>query len=151
MDIFKFNALYQILEEEDSEEYYIDEHNRLFKIDNAEAFLLSSCCGLLIKKAKTKSQWIKMAIDEYLEKYLNKRNDTLYLMMADKLMEAFGKEAVDVYLDTFIRFASLDLSLLDEAFTSLDKVYPKTFSEYLRRFLEVRQPACREFVERYLT
>jgi len=72
-------------------------------------------------------------------------------MMADKLFEVFGKEAININLDTFIRFAGLDLSLLDEAFTSLDKVYPKTFSEYLRTYLEARQPLCRSFAEGYST
>jgi len=148
-DFFKFNALFQILGEEDSEEYYADEHDRLFKLDNAEAFLLSSTCGLLIKKAKTKSQWIKMAIDEDMEKCYHNWNEQICTMMADKLSEVFGKEALKIYLNTFIRFAELDLSMLDEAFASLDKVYPKTISEYLRRFLDVRQPLCRAFAEGY--
>jgi hypothetical protein len=60
-----------------------------------------------------------------------------------------GEEAVRIYLDTYSKFATLDVTVLDEALTSLDKVYPKTFSEYLRRFLEIRQPACREFIEGY--
>jgi len=149
MDFFRFNALYQILGEEDSEEYYVDKQDRLFKLDNAEAFMLSSVHGLLTKKAKTKSQWIKMAIDEDMEKYYNNMNKQICTMMADKLLEVFGKDALRVYLDTFIRFAELDLFMLDEAFASLDKVYPKTFSEYLRRFLDVRQPLCRVFAERY--
>jgi hypothetical protein len=146
-DFFRFMALYQILNEEDSEEFYTNEQNRLFKVDNAEAFILSSAYGLLVKKAKTKSQWIKMAIDEELERYLRKTNEQFYPMMADKILEASGKEAMRIYLDTFIKFAELDISVLDEAFTSLDKVYPKTFSEYLRRFLEIRQPICRELAE----
>jgi hypothetical protein len=66
-DYFRFMALFQILNEEDSEEFYMDGENRFFKLDNAEAFMLSITCGLLIKKAKTKSQWVKMAIDEELE------------------------------------------------------------------------------------
>ena len=148
-DFFRFKALYQILNEEDSEEFYLDEQSRLFKIDNAEAFLLSSASAWLIKKAKTKSQWIKMAIDEDMEKYLNKTDEHFYSMMTENISDVFGEEAVGIYLDTFIRFAELDLSVLDEAFISLDKVYPKTFSEYLRRFIEVRQPVCREFAKRY--
>jgi len=148
-DFFRFNALFQILSEEDSEEFYVDEQNRLFKVDNAEAFMLSSTCGLLIKKAKTKSQWIKMAIDEDLEKYYENLNKQICMMLADKISEVFGKEALRIYLDTFIKFAELDLALLEEAFASLDKIYPKTFSEYLRRFLEARQPLCRTFAEGY--
>jgi len=149
-DFIRFSALYQILDEEDSEEYYTDEDGRLFKLDNAEAFLLSCTCNMLIKKAKTKSQWIKMAIDEELEKYINKQNGTFYSMLADKISEVFDSEAVGIYLDTFVRFAELDLSVLDEAFVSLDKVYPKTFSEYLRLYLRARQPLCREFAEKHL-
>ena len=148
-DYFRFKALFQILDEEDSEEFYADEQKRLFKLDNAEAFLLSIVCGLLIKKAKTKSQWVKMSIDEDLEKYLNKSNEQFYSMMADKISKVFGKEAVKIYISTFDEFAELDLSTLDEAFSSLDKVYPKTFSEYLRCYLEIRQVACREFAEGY--
>jgi hypothetical protein len=148
-DFIRFCALYQILDEEDSEEYYTDEQNRLFKLDNAEAFLLSCACSLLIKKAKTKSQWIKMAIDEELEKYLKKQSDTPYGMMADKISEVFGKEAVKIYLDTFVDFAGLELTVLNEAFASLDKVYPKTFSEYLHHYLEARQPICRKFAVGY--
>ena len=65
--------------------------------------------------------------------------------MADKILEVHGNDALKTYLNTFTRFAELDLSVLDEAFASLDRVYPKTFSEYLRRFLEARQSACKEF------
>ena len=150
-DFFRFMALYQILNEEDSEEFYADDQDRLFKLDNAEAFMLSSVFGLLFKKAKTKSQWIKMAIDEELERYLNKINEQFYSLMADDISEKFGKEAFMVYLDTYNSFADLDLSELDEAFTSLGRVYPKTLNEYLRMFLEIRQLACREFVEGYVT
>jgi hypothetical protein len=148
-DFFRFKALFQILGEEDSEEFYADEQGRLFKIDNAEAFMLSAACGLLTKKAKTKSQWVKMAIDEETDKYQNKLNEQFYSMMAERISEVFGREAVRIYLDTYSKFAALDITVLDEAFASLDKVYPKTFSEYLRRFLEIRQPACREFAEGY--
>lgn len=35
---FEFEALFTILNEEDSHEYYIDEHERLFKLDNAASF-----------------------------------------------------------------------------------------------------------------
>jgi len=148
-DFFRFNALFQILGEDDSEEFYTDEQDRVFKLDNAEAFSLSSTYGLLIKKAKTKSQWIKMAMDEELEKYYGNLNKQICRMLADKLLEVFGEKALKIYLDTFIRFSELNLSMLDEAFTSLDKIYPKTFSEYLRRYLEERQPLCRVFIEEY--
>ena len=148
-DFFRFKALFQILNEEDSEEFYTDAQNRLFKLDNVEAFLFSITCGLLIKKAKTKSQWIKMAIDEELVRYASKLNKQYYSMMAKNILDVFGKEAFDIYLETFTKFAELDLSVLDEAFASLDKIYPKTFSEYLHHFLEICQSACREFVEKY--
>ena len=149
-DFFRFNALFQMLGEDDSEEFYIDEQDRLFKLDNAEAFMLCSTYGLLVKKAKTKSQWIKMAIDEDLERYYSNLNKQMCVMMADKIFEVFGKEALKIYLDTFIKFTELELSILDEAFSSLDKVYPKTFTEYLHHFIEVRQPLCRAFVEEYI-
>ena len=140
-DYFRFMALYQILNEEDSEEFYADGQNRVFKLDNAEAFYLSSAYGLLVKKAKTKSQWIKMAMDEDTDRFVDKLDKHYYSMMADKIAEVYGKGAVKIYLDTFTRFAGLDIFMLEEAFTSLDRVYPKTFSEYLRRFLEARQSA----------
>ena len=73
-DFFRFNAFFQILGEDDSEEFYIDEQDRLFKLDNAEAFSLCSAYGFLTKKAKTNSQWIKMAIDEELDKYYDNLN-----------------------------------------------------------------------------
>jgi hypothetical protein len=144
-DYFKFMALFQILNEEDSEEFYIDKDNRFFKLDNAEAFMLSITCGLLIKKAKTKSQWVKMAIDEELEKYQTKINFEFYTLMDTQLSDVFGAEAIGIYRNTFRQFSDLDLSILDHAFASLDRVYPKTFSEYLRHYLENRQTACREF------
>jgi hypothetical protein len=73
----------------------------------------------------------------------------MFPLAAEQLSEAHGKTAVRLYLDTFVKFAGLDLSALDEAFASLDKVYPKTFNEYLRRFIIERQPVCREFAEGY--
>jgi hypothetical protein len=53
-DYFRFRALYLILDEDDSEEFYADGDNRVFKLDNAEAFKLFSGAGLLSQKAKTK-------------------------------------------------------------------------------------------------
>ena len=149
-DYYRFLALYQILEEEDSKEFYFDENNRLFKLDNAEAFMLSSACYLLINKANTKSRGVRQEIDRYLEICINKSSEHTYRIMAEKILELFGKNALETYLNTFIRFAELDLSLLDEAFTTLDNVYPQTFSKYLRSFLMIRQPACLKFAEEFL-
>jgi hypothetical protein len=73
----------------------------------------------------------------------------MFPLAAEQLSEAYGETAVRIYLETFVKVAGLGLAALDEAFASLDKVYPKIFSEYLRRFIIERQPVCHEFAESY--
>jgi hypothetical protein len=148
-DYFKFLALYEILGEEDSMEIYIDEDNRFFKIDNAAAFGLTEFSMALLLK-KTRSPWIQRAIDERIEGLLKAAETHNYSVMIDSLRKYVGEAAVNVCTTMFGLFAALDLTLLDEAFASLDKVYPKTVSGYLRRFLSVRQATCGKFLEENL-
>lgn len=86
-DFFRFKALYLILDEEDSEEFYADGGNRLFKLDNAEAFKLFSTAELLIRKGKTKSQWVKMSLDEDIDKRIAVTNDQFYAPTAEQIFE----------------------------------------------------------------
>jgi hypothetical protein len=145
-DYFKFLALYEILSEADSNEIYLDGDNRVFKLDNSAAFNLDGLLMILLLK-KTRSPWIRKAIDEKIGKYLEAAETQNYSILLEILRERCGETAVNVCATEFRRFAALDLASLDEAFASLDKVYPKTVSDYLRRFLSVRQAACAKFSE----
>ena len=60
----------------------------LFKIDNVDSFKLSVItAGLLTKKAKTKSQWIKMALDEDIDFRISAVNDEFYPLIVDGYCE----------------------------------------------------------------
>jgi hypothetical protein len=145
-DYFRFLALYEILGEEDSREIYIDGDNRVFKLDNAAAFHLTELSMKLLLK-KTRSPWIRKAIDDEIERFLVTAENQRYSIMIETLREYHGEIAVNACVTVFERFAGLDFALLDEAFASLYKVYPKIVSDYLRRFLSVRQATCRKFLE----
>jgi hypothetical protein len=145
-DYFRFLALYEILGEEDSREICVDGDNRVFKLDNAAAFNLTELSMALLLK-KTRSPWVRKAIDGEIERFLETAEDQSYSIMIETLRECHGDTAVNACMTIFGRFAGLGLALLDEAFVSLDRVYPKTVSDYLRRFLSVRQTACRKFME----
>jgi hypothetical protein len=145
-DYFRFLALYEILSEEDSNEIYFDEDNRVFKLDNAAAFNLTEWSMALLLK-KTRSPWIQEAIDDEIERFLETAETQRYFIMIETLRKYHGEAAANICMTTFERFAALDLALFDEAFASLDKAYPKTVSDYLRRFLSIRQATCRKFLE----
>lgn len=145
-DYFRFLALYEILNEEDSREIYFDEDNCVFKLDNAAAFNLTELSMALLLK-KTKSPWVQKTIDDKIKRYLETAEMQYYSIMIEILRKSYGETAVNTCKMAFGRFAALDLALLDEAFASLDKVYSKTVSDYLRRFLSVRQTTCRKFLE----
>jgi hypothetical protein len=144
-DYFRFLALYEILSEEDSKEIYVDKDNCVFKLDNAAAFNLTGWSMALLLK-KTRSPWVRKAIDDEIERFLKTAETQRYSIMIETLREYHGDTAVDACVTVFERFAVLGLALLDEAFASLDKVYPKTVSGYLRRFLSIRQATCRKFL-----
>jgi hypothetical protein len=145
-DYFRFLALYEILGEEDSKEIYIDEYNRVFKLDNAAAFNLTELSMALLLK-KTRSPWIRKAIDDEIARFLEIAETQRYSILIETLREHHGETAVNACMTAFERFAALGLDSLGEAFASLDRVYPKTVSDYLRCFLSIRQTACRKFLE----
>jgi hypothetical protein len=96
---------------------------------------------------KTRSPWVREAIGDEIERFLKTAETQSYSIVIETLREYHGEAAANACMTVFERFAALCLALLDEAFASLDKAYPKTVSDYLRRFLSVRQAACRKFLE----
>lgn len=136
-----FEALFVILNEEDSHEYYLDEEDRLFKLDNAAAFTVTEATirwfsgdpvgHFLIPDINAPLN----AVDYY------KYNDTLEL-----LIQNFGESASDMYLEVIHRFAELDTVKLQDAYIALDKQYSHMLKNYYDRFIQIRRQACKKFL-----
>ena len=135
---YGFEALFYILNENDSHEYYLDEKGRLFKLDNAASFKLDlspaaqaiavmSGSGIYIGVQETES-----------EKYESTRK---------RLVDNYGQEADEPYIETFRRFAKLEMSVFDDAIDALDKNYPTYIVGYLYDFIRYRIKTCRQYIE----
>jgi len=66
--------------------------------------------------------------------------------MYNILTEKYGQNAENAILGLFEKFATLDDTILDEAYDSLDKIYPEWVSEYYCNFVLIRQAECKRFL-----
>lgn len=136
---FGYEALYIILNETDSREYYLDEDDRVFKLDNAASFKLD-----LSPLARA----INMMAGNLLPPNAVENTESgNYESTRQYYIEKYGQEAGEAYLLTFQRFASLDMSILDEAFAALEKNYPTYVVEYLYNFIQYRILTCKQYIE----
>lgn len=140
-DFFCFEALYIILNEEDSEEFYIDEKQRVFKLDNAAAFCMDYffADALLQRPGSEMSKKLQTSKLQY-------TCEQQYLMLLKTLSKKHGDEAADDAVDMFMSFAELDEAALHDAYATLDAIYPAQFSSYYRAFIAIRKAACQRFV-----
>lgn len=141
-DFYRFETLYVILNEEDSEEYYIDELNRVFKLDNAASFHINYYfAGVAFSKkklsAKTEHSLHSMLMHTEYAKY-----NILHRIIIDK----HGEEAGKVCMEMYERFAAFDETLLDAAYKTLDSIYPSWLSDYYCEFIQIRKAECERFV-----
>jgi len=136
---YGFEALYYILNENDSHEYYLDASGRLFKLDNAASFKLDLSPAARAMDAMSGGAGMLNGINEpESEKYETAR---------EFLIKGYGQEADKPYTDTFRRFANLELKIFDEAFDALEKNYPFYIVGYLYDFIRHRIEACRQYVD----
>ena len=138
---FEFEALYVILNEGDSHEYYLDEQNKLFKLDNADSFTVQET---------TIRRFMGDPIGYFflpdIEAPLNSVGYNWYGMMLDKFTQEYGQAAADAYLSVIQQFAEFDEDVLEEAYAALDKQYPRMLKEYYARCISIRKETCRKFL-----
>jgi len=134
---YNFQSLYVILNEYDSDEYFLDENDRLFKLDNAGSFKLDTADTLAIN-----------AIGGY------GMGNGVYNTGAEKYefsrafyVEKHGQEANEPFLETFRRFAKLDLDDFLDDLEVLEYNYSLHIARYFYGFLEQRIKACGEYVK----
>lgn len=141
-DFFAFAMLYVVLNEEDSEEFYLDEAQRVFKLDNAASFNLDTIYTQMVLQNSSPSliaQWRQRRIQltEY-DKY-----SILLRILSDK----YGATAQQSAMALIERFSSFDEAVLRDAYTTLDASYPPWFSDYYHAFILFRQSECRRFLQ----
>jgi hypothetical protein len=138
---FEFEALYVILNEGDSHEYYIDGDGRLFKLDNADSFTVEQATVL-----RFDGNPIGRFFIPDINAPLNSVGYDYYGNMYQAYSRKYGKEAGHAYLTTIHRFADIDQSLLDEAYTDLEKQYPLALCRYYDEAIRIRRNTCRKFL-----
>ncbi len=139
-DDYLFQTLYVILNEEDSQEYYIDEQGRLFKLENAASFNIDFAFHDQITKGRN------AGLDKMFRNRLELVEYDKYKIIPNLLAEHYGETAKQTCFSMFERFAAIDELLLDEAYITLDKVYPKVLSDYYCEFILVRKALCERFL-----
>lgn len=103
---YEFWTLFRILNEDDSEEYFYDEENRVFKLDNASSFNLSTHMVDSILKCKSKEppEWIW----EVLRNAAHHLKYEKYGILIRILEKNYGKAAAESGFDIFRQFSELD-------------------------------------------
>ena len=139
---FEFEALFVILNERDSHEYYLDESGRMFKLDNAASFTVEQIT-LLYFDGDPMGRFFLPDI----RVPLNAVDYYMYGGMYERFMEAYGQVAADAYLSVMQRFSEFDESVLDDAYAALAKQYPKPLIDYYTEFIRIRKKACQTFID----
>ena len=139
---FAFEALYVILNEDDSHEYYLDDNGRMFKLDNASSFTVQHT---------TIMKFDGNPVGEFffpdINVPLNAVGYDWYGLKHEEFTKVHGQDAVDVYVSTIRKFADLDETIFDEAYEALEKHYPKTLSHYYDMCIQIRKEVCRQFLD----
>lgn len=138
---FEFEALYVILNESDSHEYYLDDQGRLFKLDNAASFTVG----------ETTIRWFdgdpigRFFIPD-INAPLNAVGYDMYGIALKTITKNYGKDAAATYLSIMKRFIQFDESVLAEAYTALDEQYPTMLKSYYQKCIQIRKQTCRRFL-----
>jgi len=138
---FEFEALYVILNESDSNEYYLDEQGRLFKLDNAASFTVEQTTIMLFDGNPIGRLFIPN-----IGAPLNAIDYDWYGLKYDVFSREHGEEAGKAYLSIMQRFSEFDETVLYEAYEDLEKQYPKALSYYYNDFIRIRKETCRRFL-----
>jgi len=138
---FEFEALFVILNEDDSHEYYLDEQGRLFKLDNASSFNVTPVTV----------NWFSGDVVSHfflpdINAPLNAVGYNYYGNILRTCAEKHGQAAADSYLSLIHRFSNFDVAILEDAYIALDKQYSKMLKTYYIEFIEIRKQTCRRFL-----
>lgn len=141
---YRFRMLYVILNEEDSEELFYDEQNRVFKLDNAASFNLDTA------KVENVVKYGKKELPNRVWQMLINGLDFLeynkYGIMLSVMNKHYGNTAAETGFDFIKRFSEFDLSRIEPACETLENIYPLPITEYYPAFMERRIAACKKFI-----
>jgi len=135
---YAFEALYVILNEEDSREFYLDSNNCLFKLDNSASFNLHLSPEMLKLNELLGNDIFKGV--EFLEY-------DIYEIHRETLIKLHDNEANAPYLETFKHFANLNMNVFDEALEAVGRNYASYVVEYFYRFILRRTESCRQYLD----
>ena len=138
---FEFEALFVILNEDDSHEYYLDSEDQMFKLDNAAAFTVQQATVMLFDGNPIGQFFIPN-----INAPLNAVGYDWYGIKYNEFVEKHGQTAVDAYLSLIQRFSELDETILNEAYGDLEKQYPKALCYYYDECIHIRKEICRKFL-----
>jgi hypothetical protein len=138
---FEFEALYVILNESDSHEYFLDEQERLFKLDNAASFTVHQTTIMLFDGNPIGRFFIPDV-----NAPLNAVGYDWYGLIHKNISKKHGDKAVEAYLSVIQRFADFDETVLYEAYGDLEKHYPKALCYYYNDFFRIRKKTCRKYL-----
>jgi hypothetical protein len=138
---FEFEALFVILNEDDSREYYLDDDGQMFKLDNAASFTVQQSTIMLFDGNPTGQFFIPD-----INAPLNAVGYDWYGIKYNEFMKKHGQTAVDSYLSLIQRFSEFDETILYEAYNDLEKQYPKALCHYYDECIRIRKEICRKFL-----
>ena len=124
---------------------FYDEQGHVFKLDNAASFNMdtSKVEAVLKYGKKEPPAYVMQLIINGLD-FIEYEN---YGRTLRDLNKYYGRLAVESGFDLIRRFSEIDLSKIEAACDTLEKIYPDTITEYYPAFIERRVNACKRFLE----
>jgi len=150
LDYYSFQTLYQILAEEDSEEYYVDGTGRFLKIDNAASLRADMYLSVALLEYDNQPEKFREAADKLYHIRAKVKSKVDYWSFGEvvrRLKQEHGYEAEFASRRMFEMFADLDTEPLEEAFQAVAEIYSERYSNFYREFIKTRQEMCSRFLQ----
>jgi hypothetical protein len=137
-----FEALYVILNENDSHEFYLDEDDKLFKLDNAASFTVEETTIRSLEGDPIGHFFIPD-----INTPLHSVGYEWYGLVFTDLKKKHGQLAADAFLSLVRKFVEFDATVLKDAYTALYKQYPATLKGYYEKCISIRKLTCQRFLD----
>ena len=141
-DFIAFQTLYVILNEEDSQELFVDsEQGLLFKLDNAASFNVGEMdIAYLFYYSEEESI-------AYFKRKLSYTEYNKYSILLRLITEKYGEAGRNMCLSAFEKFAELDETRFEDDFDAIGEVYSIVLSEYYWAFVISRKSLCKRYLQ----
>jgi len=136
-DYFAFCALALILNEQDARQYFVAD-NKLLKLDNTSSFVEGDTLNMYLHLDKTPKKIIEV-FKKNMTRMINYPIEDFWVESYIKnIAEEFGDEGKECFINTFDKFAKININDFRSALDVIEDIYNFHYSEFYRKFIQNR-------------